>query len=914
MSTKSKITGLTSFLMRLGIAEENIHPGKLSACPKHPKKGDKLLAIPNVAVPGGYYFRCEYPHCDFSGSAIHLVAATKDVSLREAAKLFLPGEEFAGTLFPQSANSDNDREYLEQVSYDLTRQEEILKYLEEGRMRLRDRSSLIQFAGNQGVRPDAFFESPCSALQFPLPEALAEQFGFQEFKKNEYMFFPYYCGGVLTSLTAYCPCTGASKIVHTSDLGVTNGVFMESALDWPAVDHLVICTGEMDALMLNSRFREIHTSGISTTCLRSPESLALFPKTKAVTLVTHTGSNKLTIEAAIEYSKHTDAKLTVVDVGYPLVQIKTEHIKRLIASGVSVWEWAASRLQMMHTMEGADRVMLTLASTSLTDEEKALLLEHFKEDASYELKETVRRVTCMTTTKMFGDLRFMRTANGYRQLHPSTKRLTNFTLNSQTVTDDAKGQKIIFGDLRTDRPDDPLYPIDIPTKVLTKPGPILSNYIWERLIEQGSTFAPYACTPDGPANFLNLLSVFDTPTYRDYADQLGVHEQIAYFPHVRIDLANQEITASTHRPGSDPLLVRTYGALTAEDDPNLPLFKSLLERAENPCITALMGIIGHIAYHVHTAAFSSGRFHPQHLLIPGTSSEYSIWEVLVRQMSHILSSNTTLPTVPKVSMDFRRFQARYGDLQHLPLICKCQGNNPYFMDWVLTNEIPVIALTDATTAAMLNTSHDVTYIHEDLRVFSSTVKRELIPDKIAVAIRRHLPAFLTQLQISYEDNCIPAVAGYRAMLSAVGLDVEVPELFDKYFTKHAFNTPDAFLVEIRNLLQNGTYRIGDNAIQRKRTSDNTLGGYLESHDCMVLFQKRSMDAVAGNLTGFNTDHLTEQMALMGITVDHETLDRACWFIPMALWEQYVEAPIHTLPAFVEPRVISASDFTMLKAV
>ena len=644
---------ISELLRHLGAPGSKQNPDEIYNCPLHPARLGTLKFSESAILPGGFFASCSYPKCRFRGSVAELAATARKAPLAEALTLFAPGGPLYLMFFQGTGNEASDKDVLRYEFSVLETSKKIWEYLDKGRQEFLNLQKARMYLVSRGVRESLLAELGCSLLHDNVPDVLLPL--LPQKNRKAYMAVPASLHGIVTELALHNLDSGERKTVEIN--GRARGVFLEHMIPQDCKS-VMICASEIDAMILHGKIREAGCSRSIPVALAGPSAL----DGMSATMIGHTG-NILQPGAVLAQLRAASGDVRVLQLQTPLRELSSSRLSRMLDTADKPWPWIASSLLHTYSSDGLEVVSGQLGGMGLSSEEKTELSRAMSIlcPANSMLLREIRNSRPACLVKSYGPARIKRGPAGYEQMSPVVQQLSNFSIVANYYIESPTG-KLMAATVKTDAPGCPGYNVLLPVKSLaTKNGDAIAYLIWERLLELGAEFSPYAGSPVG-IDWFNMVRIFDIVKLKSSARLLGMRKPFLIYPRARLILDSGACSACEPVPGLPGLVTEAYSEIRlSEHGAGIPA-------GENARL--LVGIMGHMMRETAAAALSTD-YVPRHLLIPYALSD-SPAESMIRQLSWVTGGLETILEVPESRQACGKFFQEAAGMPGLPVMCKAR--------------------------------------------------------------------------------------------------------------------------------------------------------------------------------------------------------------------------------------------------
>jgi hypothetical protein len=885
-----------SLLSRLGINERQLTADPPYACPVHSRHTKFLWPTPGGDM--NLYFRCTHPKCRFVGTPVDLVRAARQIEIREAMELFEPDAEF-GDLF----GTDQDQIVLRTRLRSLIDQDELRGYVEQCRIGLsREGQDVLMPLQTKGVTPKYLLETMCGMVTTPTPRALPMQ-NEVVYAKKDFLMLPYYSGTELTHIAVYNP-TSAEYERFQMRQGA-HGIFMERELSWPEVNSVLVCSSEMDALVVMSRVASVTTHPVNAVKVSAPDALLELPGLRNVYLLDHEEAqlNLPTVLRCWRTIAHTGMTLNVVELSEPLTKVEAAALRKYEKDSRPVWAWIADRVAALFEL-GTKELTTQLTSAALDDVDREFLLTELRgrEGVNQELVDVIEYIRCAIADRAVAEHMVRRDSSGYHVISPSRVQLTNFTLHPSRFVQTPSGGVEAHCRVQIDGKMMPRE-ITIPDKLLANGSRRLKHHIWKALGDTGQQIPKALHAVNLPGfDWLDLLHAFDTANYYQGVKQLGSHKDRIDFPNFYIDTHS-----FTPEPQHNNLfvtdIVRYVYATVDSRNEDLSAYERLFTLV-HPSAAGVMGGLGHMVHHFAARLARGIEFRPNHFIYTSSSDEGSLWDTSFKQLCGIFSRGMMgIELLPGTV--FKKQIGAYETLGDLPLFCRAKGRNTHVETWLAGAEGPLIVLADPESSRSLGRLHNTSATTYDLQAFDTEAPSR-IDNRTMDDMRDSWPWLLSRCLARFRpkdaeiDASVPACIGYTWICEVLGVQPQasVMSLFQHYPPAEWVDCVDEFFIALNKILNDRStpYTLTSSADTAHRHPDSL--GWISADGVAHISRSRAVEQVNRIITDpINAAKLEEEIVSRGIGVAVRPVGRGILFeVPADEWERRAVRRVQELRA------------------
>lgn len=630
------------------------------SCPLHNNPSGTLRYQDSALLPGGLFITCTHPRCGFQGGVMDLVARVKKCRPQDIAHMFMPGTELQ-IFFEGSGNQGADQAFVKSELDRLEIHHRAQDYLESCKSEFLNNYSCRQFLVARGVKEDLLSRLPCGS---PVPNAPDRLVSCVPTKHTgNFILMPYVASGITVGVTVY-DIRDASRRHHCLESQVP-GIFLESLVTADA-DSLTVCCDELDAMVLMTKISDVGCKGLNPVAVSDSQALAQRPGLRSITLLGHAGK-PASLSYVMQFLRLAGLQVFIVALPGELSTVSPTKLRKIFEGRLDAWKWLAAKVITTGQQEGIEGLSIQLVALGLDAKEKGLLITGLRElGASYMIVEAVKTARSACLVKNWGSLRVQRTFAGYEQLMPVTRKLSNFIMIVNYITGETEN-KIFSVTVKTSRPGCPGYDMAIPASELkTRDGLRLAHLVWNRLIELGVNFEPYAAGLS-EADWLTMVRMFDGAEYKAQSRIMGIEGSYVRYPEMRVNLATGHAALCDRLPGL-PAITEAYSRVRG-DVQDHKLVKAL-HGQHDAALESLLGVLGHVLS--ETARSSRPGYVPTHLMIPYTTPE-TVSDAVLDQVTAMLGDSGVLE-IPETGAQQRKFLESCKSLGSLPVICRARDS------------------------------------------------------------------------------------------------------------------------------------------------------------------------------------------------------------------------------------------------
>ena len=927
MSSKIDRAGVVSLFRKMGVPDHAVAESGPLPCPLHPRSGPYMDVRHSDVVPGKLLFTCSYPGCGFRGSAFELAAAALHIGIHQVLDRFAKGGALHGTIMKTPADGAQYAEMLKSAGMDAVRQHELRLWLNSCRDKLKMHTSVATECEQLGVKEHALRELPVGALLLPAPAPL-EALNCEHYRKeaSRMLVMPYTLDGMIVAVTVYAPGSQERKVHHVSGCENMCGIFMEESMGRTDRSRVIVLKNELDAMIIYAKAADLSSERFNPIVPLTRDSLGRLKDSREALLLSHDGC-PYPVEEMVELVRNRNLAMRVLRLDVTLRNMPNTMVALLHGQSRELWPWLADELMAIAKRESYESAAGIVSSGSVSDRDKDILLAALAErHAPEDMIAAVRRAAGYECTRTLGGITVARTAGGYHQKHPSNRWLTNFTLHATDMTesvttrrkkgDSAKsGNKYLACVCRPDSDAEPALPMEIPMGVLYRGGLTLSTYIMEAFVKANSQFRPFVDNPAGSMHFGSIATMFDQIRYEEQHSAVGVSGRSIIYPRVRLEPESGTANHCRMMRGLEPELVRQYqGVFRSDADPRGLLARLLT--SDNMAVAAFTGCLAHAMHQTVAAYRYTDEYLPRHLVVPNVVQASSMWDHLMHQVYSVMSGSTSgMPAIRDSSADVSRLRRLCDGMHGLPLMVRCREHGTRTAD--LARELPgsMTMMVHSPAAVGLNAGGKCYFMREDLTLLNTLGAPAEIPEDVVAETRAAwVPVLSTMLQ-KFPDGKrailsekLPAVRACEFLADWCGVKLAPVyyDTFEVHYTDERVNTPQAFLLDLRQALEAGPYGISASKSEANGCHARHSLGY-PIRGGIVIFKAKAARLVMKDRNIYNAEHLTEQMRKEGMLLEliqeEKCARRTHWIFRDEIWERYVETSLELMPEFSTPKVV-----------
>jgi hypothetical protein len=890
-------------LKRLGVSGRRLKDTSPYPCPLHLQSPTNTLWAVHDGLHG-IYLRCINSECMFVGSALELVKQVKGVTTDAALELFPPGDQAGLALFKASGNSQLDKDTFQTRVFEIKRQQEISDYVRSCRKALFERGVHLKVKlESLGIRAATTDHTYCGLVLPNAPSALAK---LQDplYAKQDVLMLPYFHGPCVTHIATYNPLTEERAIFPVSD--ARHGVFLEREMAWPAVEEVIVCASELDALLATSKLEAVLSARLNLVAVSDPAAL-LGLGVRKVKLLSHP-LRPLTLREVLMYLRVVEGieggTLEVVELPAGILPLPHSTLYRLLSKGTPVWEWMVARARSLYA-SGTELLIDSIINSPLTERDRQKLIGMLDSDADTDLGNIIRHINCSTSDVVIGGERIRRDPQGYLLLGKEEQRLSNFAIYVDKFIDGDKGKINLVGHVKTDVPGEPLYPIEISVDELNTKGSIGAK-LWKQLCRFNSQCRFYSASLKN-LDWLLLIRAFDNAPHRRSITTLGLTEDRNFnYPNFYINLEDFSLHPAAGAIKIPQEARNLHGAITLVPEYKLDAYKTLFA-TDDPSAGAFCAAVAHILHGIVGKVKAPNQAVPRHLFFSGSIRDATMWEGIFQQLGRMFSGILRLPTVPNTP-DFKNFKDAHKYLGDLPLFCRIGYPNRYVVEWAQSAPHPIIGITEPNIIAAVGKEPNTSLAENDFVVFDQ-ISPAILPEEFLLDLQAAWPYLVQAILKSVTPTGgevtaeVPAHIGCKWVCDYFDLPMnqQVINLVTFNHTVPHINTPDAFMVSLRKLLntkatgEQPEYFISKRGMKNSSQDSASLGFYAPDGD-VVLWRTRTISAINtyGEFSVFSMDYIGELLVKRGIAANYFAKPGTiCWKIPAVTWNQAVDkAPLN----------------------
>lgn len=875
-------------------------------CPLHSRDSFTLVFLKNNILPGGYRVKCSDPKCRFDGTVFDLMMMATSEPASAVMSMFLPEGELYDTFCPSSHNRSLDRAVVEDHINTLNLDKSVKDYLKGCKKEFLANSALRSSLTSYGVQESVLESLFVGKFDRVMPEQFDRD--TPRVNKEDLLVCPYTCGGMVTGMVVMDPCTNLRIDVPISPEGENYGIFQEHVLS--SCKSVYVCPDELTAILAYSKFLEFTNEPSSTICLKTPEALANVPEDRSVCLLSTPEKILQFHNAATYWMKHRhDRDLRVVELPRRMVNFGGLGLKSVLETSVPIGDWLVDHLAKVNFKKGPPEVTRVVSSVGFSKKDKAELMKLLKEAGHDDslLLSAVRNAKLAGSMMKYGSQSFRRNSTSYADVSKGgNRKISNFVIYIDTITEDDKGNKIAIGRVRTDNDSDKLINVAIPTKDLVNPhGSKLTQIIWAQAKEQGINFLPWAGELHGGVTWFNILLGFDDPEFHRSVSDLGARgDGMLNLPRVRIDT-----TAKTLHPGGflhnvDPVVAASYGEIILTKEGDGVALKALLE-SNNPVAIRLSLILGHMLHQTVCPVVLENKYVPKHLGIPYTVNSEVSYNAL-SQACCTLGGSPRPTLVSTQAADFNSIVKSNKQLETLPAIYVTRDpDNSRVLDWLYSSRNSMVLGVPAQVMTKLDRQDYIYFLYEDSDSvgFNYLLDTELLestqsvwPFAIMSACEKVKPG------IDLNPDVVPAIRGRQWLADEVGAKLpEVDCVIADYYSPITEHGLDMFLTVMSEQVHYGNALMAKNRREYRSEGDKYVG------------------CVEGHYASFHSTRAIKFMADLGIPFTKKYLRNECGKrrylrsrsqedIPVFIevWEEYMKPKRSKMLTKSDLRLVDAS--------
>ena len=840
-----------------------------------------MTVADSPVLPGGLHITCPHPRCRFSGSVVNLVERARNVPPPEAMSLFLAGGPLHGLFFAFATSGLPESDF---IKYELSRsesQKKVLNYFIDSHQLFMDDTGARNFVFLKGVKEDHFQQFQCGVPSVQVPDELCTVVPQKD--RQDLIMFPYSVTGTITQLAFHSMTTGNRSVAQVDPS--VQGVFCPRPLHEMDAHTLIICFDEFDAMTLHCKLKEIALAGYAAISALGTPSLECIPPDAKILLLSHSDS-RLHPEAAIAIRRaRPAADIRVLGLGVPLLQLASMKLRQVFDGSVDTWRWIVDSLAATYANDGLDRLSCILASMGLSPLDKINLLDTAAEAGIQEglFMEEIRLARPVCMIRKYGNMSIKRTFSGYEQTEPLARKLSNFILIVNCISGDSD-KKIVCATVKTPAPSCPGYEINIPVESLMTPnGSRMATLIWDRLVEQGSTFNPFAENLVS-VNWFDLIRQFDGAIFKDSSRLIGVSEGMIRFPGRRISTTNMTDTVSDCPPGLSEGTLDLYRKVGGNQHSRADI-KSLL-KSDSPVILVL-GLLAGSLYECVRHSMDTQGYTPRHIIVPCTARGSS-GELAVRQLNWIFAGDEEPESVPAAGNALRAFTKLRKETNGLPLVC--QAHEPLrtlgsgCLKYV---KGPVVLVHPVANMQYLNRIQAAYFINDG----DMPGSREVCQDTL-LSLRAMIGDLILTMAGELKKGAKnlpahPACAALTLLAAAAEVDVPGMSAFTDGYSQIRGKSAEYFLELLGRAISGDivTIALNKDAYQLAGRMDTDMG-YWHGHRVVRVSPAKAVDTVNAMLPVFSRKELTLEFIAKGIMDSTYSRRVGDWVFSGEMWEKH----------------------------
>lgn len=859
---------IRNFLADLRIEKDRLHGSGPYPCPLHVSKNHTLLPM---LCDGALYFRCT--KCRFVGTPEQLIKETDSVKpVKNMARI-------------KDRLYDGIKDVALRSRYDDEKQYLLQDYLRRCRSRFsRLNVGVLSKLTSMGVNKLAVttWLDCCGLVAKDAPPPLKE-IKKEIFVLSDYVTFPFFRGNVLTHLDVYNPAT--EDYHHIRVTPGCEGIFLERELTWPVVESVVVCPTPVGALSVYSKYREFTPKSKNVISVTAPSALRFIPSLQRVDILSPE-DQPLPLSEALHYCRVSRSGKfeTFVCKCAPLASIPDRALRTL--DSVPTRDYIRDEVAEAWKTGGRNRVVELMSNNPFTEPDRAELCGGLDDK---ELQEVVRSVICATTEVTLGSVKIRRDTKGFKVIGDEDDRLTNFSVYADHCTDNARGQIMISGHVRTDQPEDGLIPFLLPDSAFSAKGGAFGKNMWKACVKSGTSCSFFSKSLPRGLDWLSVIRSMDHLSYHPGVHKLGANEDRIQFPDCYVDVASKTVCRTVGLTTVSERARSSFSGIVCSTSYSYDVIKKLLS-SEESALQAFVSGLGHV---IHSLILPTARPHSprQHLLFHSMLGEDSLWAQTLKQLSEVFS-----PAGTRANLAPHRWKATAMDPDsgNMPLFGIFDEDVRHVPEVFQESPRPIVATAPTNVISRAITEPTVSSIQADVDCFHDGAQALVLPDDAIAELRAALPYLLRDVLAKASpselelDADVPAEAGVRWLERITGQEAHAStlDLVDSYQILAGVNTADVFIRALKTLIRSHACSV----VQSLHAAVNRYEsiGYLDE-DTVVLWQKRSVgqaNKVCDNR--FSPVMVTEALQKEYGWQESSRAQVKCWEIPKQQWEDLMK--------------------------